>query len=106
MPPPSGRRRGLLVFGDMHVLAHQRLLQALAKDAAELSRVLVSTHRNIELLQSSLSAGGLDGFIALPIDPSALTEQVHRLIERTRSLRFHYDGLRLALQDSFAERSP
>ena len=95
----------LLVFGDLHVLMKHPILTGLARDAAELSRVLVSSHRNVDVLQAAVAAGGLDGYLCFPLTPAALAEQVGRLVERTRALRFHYDDLRLALQDARQPRS-
>jgi hypothetical protein len=94
-PPPWA-----LVFGDLHVLLGDPLLAGLAGRVAELSRIIVSTHENVELLQASINACGLDCCLTLPLREDALGDALRRMLERTRSLRFHYDGLRLALRDA------
>jgi serine/threonine protein kinase len=85
-----------VLFGDMSVLLEDPLLAVLGR-AGELSRVLISTHANTELLQQSINFCGLDYQICLPETSEAIFAGVATMIERARAVRSHYDELRRLL---------
>ena len=92
----------VIVFGDLHVLLEDELLEYLSS-SAEMSRMLISTHQNLELLQTSINNAGLDYHVTLPTTPKAIEEGVDLLVQRTQTLFRHYDGIRMALHDAHDE---
>jgi hypothetical protein len=89
----------VVVFGDLHVLLKEPLLEDLCKQG-ETARLLVSTHANRALLQSSINECGIDAQLCLPTDAPLLGSLLDRLCAAKRQIRRRYDWLRLALQDS------
>lgn len=70
----------ILVFGDMHVLREDRLLQTVATRAG-VHRILVSTHRNPDMILQVQEFCGFDRQLVLPIsraDVRAALEPAHR----------------------------
>lgn len=70
----------LLVFGDMHALMEDRLLQT-AANRPQVHRILVSTHRNAELAETVREFCGFDRQLVLPItraDVRAALEPIPR----------------------------
>lgn len=89
----------MVVFGDLHALLDEPLLAELSRHG-ETARVLVSTHDNVELLSTTINATGLDAQLSLGPRPDALVELVDAMVERVRTTRIQYDGLRLAVLDA------
>jgi hypothetical protein len=89
----------VIVFGDLHVLLGEPLLEE-ARRQGETSRLLISTHANWELLDTSVNACGLHAQLCLPSDTRGIVERIDAMVERARELRRSYDGLRLALRDA------
>ena len=87
------------VFGDMHVLVQDPLLARL-RWTPGMSRVLVSTHLNAEMLQTTANFAGLDRQITLPAEPDDIFAGIERMVERSRTIRQGEDQLRLALRDA------
>ncbi len=88
----------VVVFGDMHVLLGDALLTKLA-EFGETMRMLVSTHANVELAQSTINSIGLDYQVTLPATAEEIVESVNAAIARALARRQHYDCLRLAVFD-------
>ena len=95
----SGRLPWIIVFGDLHALLEEPLLTEAGRHG-ETSRVLVSTHENIDLLTTTINSSGLDAQICLTSDAEDLITLTHTMVERVRQIRVHYDGLRLAVRDA------
>ena len=86
----------VFLFGDLHVLLNDPLI-AVMSSIGEVSRLLISTHANAELLESTINHFGLDLQICLPSTEEDIQAGVRRMIDRTRRLQHHYDDVRLAL---------
>ncbi|MDP3276756.1 MAG: protein kinase [Deltaproteobacteria bacterium] len=89
----------VVLYGDMDVILEDPLLAMLGA-AGEVSRVLLSTHLNVEMLQRSVNFCGCDQQLALPLGRDDLYNAVARMLERTRGIREHYDRLRNSAADS------
>lgn len=89
----------MVVFGDLHALLDEPLLAELSRHG-ETVRLLVSTHDNVEMLSTTINATGLDAQLSLGQRPEALVELVSSMVERVRTTRIQYDGLRLAVVDA------
>jgi hypothetical protein len=87
----------VVVFGGMSVLVDDPLLSLLST-SVELSRLLISSHDNLELLQGAFSRGGLDGHVSLPSEGPEIVTKVETLIGVTKRVNNHYDAIRLALR--------
>ncbi len=87
----------IVVFGGMSVLVDDPLLRLLGT-SVEVSRLLVSSHDNLELLQDAITQGGLDGHVSLPGESDDLVAAVESLMTVTKRLNNHYDAIRLALR--------
>lgn len=92
--PPS-----VMVFGDLHVLLSEPLLEEVSRQN-ETSMLLVSTHENIELLNSTVNACGLHHQVCLPAASEDIAVAIRKMLDRALRLRRRYDGLRLALRDA------
>jgi serine/threonine protein kinase len=95
----------VLVFGDLHVILAEPVLEAL-KAVGEVSRLLVSTHANAELLASTVNDFGLDQQVCLPASAKEVVEAIEAMVDRTRRLHHHYDDVRLALRDVRQQLNP
>ncbi len=93
-PPPW-----VILFGDLHVLLAEPLLEE-ARRQGETSRLLVSTHANWDLLNTSVNACGLHAQVCLPCAQEQLVDAVEAMIVRALDLRRAYDTIRLALRDA------
>ena len=91
----------VVVFGGMHVILEDPLLALLAR-APEVSRVLISTHANLELLEGAINFCGLDHQITLPAAPAEVLSAVDRMVARSGAARRYYDDLRMFAQRSSA----
>ncbi len=89
----------IVLFGDLHVLLGEPLLARLGA-CGEISRVLVSTHANVELLQSTINSCGLDQQVCMPFEAPALIGALRTMAKRSASLHRHYDRLRHRLRDA------
>jgi serine/threonine protein kinase len=89
----------VVVFGDLHALLDEPLLQELSC-RGETMRVLVSTHDNVDMLSTTVNATGLDAQVSMGKRPDALVELIDAMVERARATRIQYDGLRLAVADA------
>lgn len=89
----------VLLFGDLHVLLEEPLLEATA-ESGETARMLISSHANAELLQSTINACGLDYQVCLPVPAEQIAAGIRQMVERSLHLRRHYDELRLCLRDA------
>lgn len=89
----------VLVFGDMHVLLEDELLRLL-RDHGELSRLLVSTHLNAELIQTTVNYCGLDQSLLASQPKSEFTTAIEAMVERTRHIHRYYDALRSSMQSA------
>ncbi len=89
----------VILCGDLHVLLGEPLLEE-ARRQGETSRLLVSTHANWDLLNTSVNACGLHAQVCLPCDPQQLADAIEAMIVRARDLRRAYDTIRLALRDA------
>jgi hypothetical protein len=87
----------VIVFGGMHVILEDPLLAALAQ-APEVSRLLVSTHANAELLQAAVNFCGLDQLVTLPAPAEQVRAAIERMAERAGAARRYYDDLRVVAQ--------
>ncbi len=87
----------IVIFGGMSVLVDDPLLRFLGT-SVEVSRLLVSSHDNLELLQAAITQGGLDGHVSLPSESDDVVAAVESLMMVTRRLNNHYDAIRLALR--------
>lgn len=65
----------LIVFGDMHVLLEDPVLLHLGTNP-NVVRILVSTHMNDELLEEATAICTVDGYLALPVQPSDVKETI------------------------------
>ncbi len=83
----------MIIFGDLHVLVNEPVLTYLMP-TMEVGRLLVSTHPNYELLESSINVCGLDGHVCAPVDPDALLERVTDVLTLVRARRLRFDRLR------------
>jgi hypothetical protein len=92
----------VVLFGDMDVIVEDPLLAVLG-GSGEVSRLLLSTHMNGEMLQRSVNFSGCDQQLALPVTAEDLHGAVERMLERTRGIREHYDRLRSAARDDTPE---
>ncbi|MBL8685193.1 MAG: serine/threonine protein kinase [Myxococcales bacterium] len=92
----------VVLFGDMDVIVEDPLLAVLG-GSGEVSRLLLSTHMNGEMLQRSVNFSGCDQQLALPVTAEDLYSAVERMLERTRGIREHYDRLRSAARDDTPE---
>ena len=97
----EGRARPpwVVVFGDMHVLIQDALLSKL-RWYPETTKVLLSSHLNPELLQTTVNFVGLDQHLTLPSDARKLVAAVNISLERSRKIHHSQDQLRLALRDA------
>lgn len=93
----------VLVFGDLHALLGDALLADLACEG-ETMRMLVSSHINLELTQSTINTTGLDWQVCLPCSVREIMGAVMEMVERSGRRRRYYDGLRLAVGDAAALR--
>jgi hypothetical protein len=87
----------VIVFGGMHVILEDPLLAALAQ-TPEVSRLLVSTHANAELLDAAINFCGLDHHVTLPAPAEAVRAAVDRMVSRAGAARRYYDDLRILSQ--------
>jgi serine/threonine protein kinase len=85
-----------VLFGDLDVILENPLLGLLGQ-SGELSRVLISTHSNPEMLRRSINFCGLDQSVCLPASAEEIAEAVGRMIGRAQVIRTHYDQLRRVL---------
>ncbi|MFO0561323.1 MAG: protein kinase [Polyangiales bacterium] len=88
----------VVLYGDMDVILEDALLAVLGA-SGEVSRVLLSTHVNAEMLQRSVNFCGCDQQLALPTTAPEVCSAIDRMIERTRGIREHYDRLRTVARD-------
>jgi serine/threonine protein kinase len=91
----------VVLYGDMDVIVEDALLAVLGA-SGEVSRVLLSTHVNAEMLQRSVNFSGCDQQIALPTTAPDVCAAIDRMIERTRGIREHYDRLRTVAREEEA----
>ncbi len=89
----------VIVFGDLHVLLQEQLLAEVCRHG-ETSRLLISTHPNMDLLNSTVNDCGLHAQICVPEEIDALEREIDRMVERATRIRRRYDQLRLALRDT------
>lgn len=87
------------VFGDLHTLVQDRLLTHL-RNEVETSRMLLSTHLNSKMIQTSVNFAGLDQHLSLPSEGAELVASMEKMVERARLVRHRGDQLRLALRDA------
>lgn len=84
--PPWG-----VLFGDLQVILESPLLLAL-RDIRESAKLLISTHRNPEMLEQSINFCGLDYHLCLPISAEEIVERIGDILARSRGARLRYDG--------------
>lgn len=84
----------VVVFGGMHVILEDPLLAALAR-APEVSRVMLSTHANAELLAAAINFSGLDQQVTLPAPADEVRAAIERMVTRAGAARRYYDDLRI-----------
>jgi len=89
----------VVFFGDLHVILQDELLEMLGV-TAETSKVLVSTHLNAEMLQTSVNFCGVDHSLVRPCGQQGIDQTLDIMLERGRTIRRQYDTLRLALRDA------
>lgn len=99
----------VVIFGDLQVMLGDPTLSGLAGHP-EVSKLLVSTHPNLEMLQMSINGVGLDRQICLPTTPDEIIASIASLLERVRGLkhevqahrdtlhRYRRESLRLAAE--------
>ncbi len=93
----------VVVFGDLHVMLGEELLTQLS-ESAEVSRILISTHANAEMLQESINACGLDQQVCLPAEPDEVATAIDEMLARSHRQRGQYDQLRRSLLTKREER--
>ncbi|MBK8253624.1 MAG: serine/threonine protein kinase [Polyangiaceae bacterium] len=89
----------VVVFGGLQVILEDPLLAALAQ-MPEVSRVLISTHMNTELLDTAINFSGLDHHIQLPSTSTLISSAIERMAARAGAARRYYDDLRLMAQQN------
>lgn len=85
----SARKQHLpwvVLFGDLHVIINNPLL-AVLRGRSELSRVLVSTHLNAEMMHATINACSLDQQLLCTDEPLEMEQRIRAMVERTRSIR-------------------
>ncbi len=95
----------LVLFGGMHVILEDPLLAALAR-VPEVSRLMVSTHANSELLDNAINFCGLDHHLTLPATPEQVRDAIDRVVQRSGSARRYYDDLRMGARRSAVSNLP
>lgn len=90
------------IFGDLHVLLKEPLLEALGRQG-ETARLLVSTHENVELLQSTINDCGLNAQLCVPGELEQFNTTLKTMVGQAWRVRQRYDWLRLALRDTQAD---
>jgi len=83
----------IVVFGGMHVILEDPLLMALST-APEVSRLMISTHANAEILDTAINFCGMDQHVTLPATPERVTEAIQRMAARSGVARRYCDELR------------
>jgi hypothetical protein len=86
----------VVVFGPSSV-EHQEPLLILLASCAELTRVLLTTDRDFEVLRRAALLG-LDQHVDVPCTPQGVIDGVERALQRAWRLRQHYDAIRLELR--------
>lgn len=97
----------IIVFGSLHVVLGERLLQ-LVRTSAETSKLVFSPTEDFELLHRSVQDVGLDAQLFETADKADISKTLNRLIQRTRVISESYDVVRLQLQlsrDELTQRS-
>jgi len=87
----------VVIFGGMHVVLEDGLLAALAR-APEVTRLLLSTHANVGLLDAAINFCGVDQHVTLPTTATRVREVIDQLVAKTGASRRFYDDLRLVAQ--------
>jgi serine/threonine protein kinase len=80
-----------VLFGDLQVILENHVLLAL-REVKESAKILLSTHRNPEMLQQSINFCGLDYHICLPEAPAVIAENIEDVMRRARGARLRYDA--------------
>lgn len=80
LPPPW-----VVLFGDLHVILGEPLLGILSK-RGDLSRVLVSTHLNADMMHTTVNACSLDQQLLADGSPEMLLASVEEMVTRTRNI--------------------
>jgi len=88
----------VVIYGGLDVVLDDPLLKLLGS-SVELTRLLISSHENLELLQDAIAKGGVDRHVALPCSSDEIVASVRSLVVATRRLNNHYDSIRLALRE-------
>ena len=85
----------IVLFGGMHVILEDPLLTALAP-APEVSRLMISTHANAEILDAAINFCGMDQHVTLPSSAERVREAILRMTKRSGLARQYCDELRAA----------
>lgn len=93
----------VLIFGDLHALLGDPLLGDLAGEG-ETARLLISSHANLELTQTTINTVGLDWQICLPSGVNDVMTAVQKMVERSARRRRYCDGLRISVVDAVEQR--
>lgn len=101
----DGNPPWLVLFGGMHVILEDPLLAALAR-VPEVSRLMVSTHANSELLDNAINFCGLDHHLTLPASAEQVRDAIDRMVQRSGSARRYYDELRMGARRSAVSHLP
>jgi hypothetical protein len=79
-------RPAVVLFGDLNVILEDPVLQAV-RAVGSISRLLVSTHLNVELLQQSVNFCGVDQHVCLPATAQEIIDSATELLARTHEVR-------------------
>jgi serine/threonine protein kinase len=81
----------LTIFGDLIVLLDDELLKTLS-DFSETSKLIISSHANVEMLQQSINFCGLDHQVCLPESATHIVQVIQSMMERAKRVRKRKDG--------------
>jgi serine/threonine protein kinase len=79
-------RPAVVLFGDLNVILEDPVLQAV-RAVRSISRLLISTHLNVELLQQSVNFCGVDQHVCLPATAQDIVGVATDLLARTHEVR-------------------
>lgn len=98
-------RPWIVIFEDLHVLLGDPLLMALSH-CPETSRMLVSSHANLDLAAETINTTGLDHHVVLPTSAEQITAAAQGLLGQSLTRRRMYDHLRLGCPEAHSQAAP
>lgn len=89
----------VVLFGDLHVILGEPLVAALGQ-RGELSRVLVSTHLNVEMMHSTVNLCSLDQQLLARAPLGERLAAVDAMVERTRGILSAQSAAHIQLREA------